>query len=68
VNVDYEVREAFNFDVVFILETLDHLMHLDPVLLQIVLLDLLQPDFGGLLGLDLLKLFLFFHEELNQFL
>ena len=68
VNVDYEVREAFNFDVVFILKTLDHLVHLDPVLLQVVLLDLFQSDFGGLLCLDLLKLFLLLHEELNQFL
>ena len=67
-NMDNQISQAFDLDIVFILEPLDHFMHPDTVLLEVVLLDFLESDLGGLLGLDFLELFLFFHEQLNQFL
>lgn len=68
VDVDDEIGQALSFDVVGVFEPIYHFMPLDSILFKVAFLYLFESDFGGLFCFDLLELFFFDHEELQQFL
>ena len=68
VDVDDQVGQTFCFYLILLLKFLDHVVPLDAVILQVLLLNLFESDLRRLLCFDLLELFLSLNKQLQKFL
>lgn len=68
VDMDDQVGQAFCFYLILLLKLLDHVVPLDAVFLQVLLLDLFESDLRRLLCFDLLELFFSLNKQLQKFL
>jgi hypothetical protein len=68
VDVDDQVGQTFCFYLILLLKLLYHVVPLDAVFLQVLLLDLFESDLRRLLCFDLLELFFSLNKQLQKFL